>query len=179
MKQLLVTVGTTEFDQLIEMIDNESFLSLMQKFGFQRLLVQHGRGIYSMKVLTAPLVAAKYGIEVLTMRFHDNLAEVIATCDLLIGHCGAGTILDTVSAGTALVVVINTTLQGNHQTELADMLEGQGQCKVTIPAKLLSCLQCAYEDNLLGKYQTQQKMQFPILQPDRFAIVVDEMFDFS
>lgn len=198
-KLVLVTVGTTEFDELIQAIDQEAFLVELQKFGFQRLLVQVGRGSYTPKLLgqcqcqEASLLRAKHSISVEVIRFHDNLAAVINECALLIGHCGAGTILDAVgsAAGTKMIVVINDSLQGNHQMELAGMLMSRGVCRVTSPAGLLGTLAQAHRDNLLGampmpmpmhsqrSQRGQQQASFPILEAERFAATVEGMFDFS
>ena len=40
--------------------------------------------------------------------------------DMIISHCGAGSVLEAISLRKFLIVVVNSTLQGNHQTELAD-----------------------------------------------------------
>jgi beta-1,4-N-acetylglucosaminyltransferase len=41
-------------------------------------------------------------------------------------YAGAGTVLETLEARVPLVVVINDTLMGNHQLELAERLAAEG-----------------------------------------------------
>jgi hypothetical protein len=48
-KYALVTVGTTEFDGLVKGVDSKAVLCGLQDAGFQRLLVQHGRGQYKIQ----------------------------------------------------------------------------------------------------------------------------------
>ena len=51
---------------------------------------------------------------------------------MVIGHAGAGTILDTLRNRLPLLVVVNETLMGNHQHEIADaMVEGNYLLKAT------------------------------------------------
>lgn len=174
---VVVTVATTEFDQLIEAVDSELFLQAMSRFGFAKLLVQRGRGTFEPNLLSQrDHVLAKYGIEVEIIRFHDQFADVIRSCDLLIGHCGAGTILDAVVGQTKMIVVVNDTLQGNHQMELARVIQEKDFCKVTSLPDLYACLDRCYEENFVGK---TQHTTFPILEPDRFAYVLDSLFEFA
>lgn len=59
--------------------------------------------------------------------------------DLVIGHAGAGTILDTLRNKLPLLVVVNESLMGNHQHEIADaMLEGKYLMKATVSTLLSS-----------------------------------------
>jgi UDP-N-acetylglucosamine transferase subunit ALG13 len=48
-KFVLVTVGTTKFDALIQAIDNVDFLQALVDRGYNKLLVQHGRGSYAIQ----------------------------------------------------------------------------------------------------------------------------------
>lgn len=46
--------------------------------------------------------------------------------DLIISHAGAGTVMEALRLKKQLVVVINTLLMDNHQTELARAMADQG-----------------------------------------------------
>eukprot|EP01031_Cornospumella_fuschlensis_P024465 gene24465-29569_t len=174
MKQVLVTVGTTEFDELIAAIDNEEFLVEMSKIGCKKLLVQHGRGVYNPAELK--LHADRYNITLITFQIDPNLPKIIAESDLMIGHCGAGTILDAVTTHTKMVIVINPTLQGNHQLELASVLEKKRICKVTYPNRVVQCLKECFDENFANNMQLPS---FPIMESERFARCVENVFDFS
>ena len=45
-KTVLVTVGTTKFDELVKEIDTTGFAEVLQKLGYTKLLVQRGAGAY-------------------------------------------------------------------------------------------------------------------------------------
>jgi beta-1,4-N-acetylglucosaminyltransferase len=55
-----------------------------------------------------------------------NSDEYIAASDILIGHCGAGTVLDALKSGTLAIAVSNEQMMNNHQRELLDELK---ECK--------------------------------------------------
>ena len=44
---VLVTVGSTKFDQLIRVVDTEAFATALHERGYESLLVQVGRSISS------------------------------------------------------------------------------------------------------------------------------------
>ena len=46
--------------------------------------------------------------------------------DLIISHCGAGTILEILKLGKKSIGVINTDLLDNHQVELAEAMQQKG-----------------------------------------------------
>ena len=45
----LVTVGTTEFNDLIRGVDSLAVLKQLQKSGYHKLIVQHGNGHYKIR----------------------------------------------------------------------------------------------------------------------------------
>ena len=67
------------------------------------------------------------------------------SADLIISHCGAGSILEALGLTKPLIVVVNTTLQGNHQAELSDALSAEGYCHATTPSQLISLLKAIGE----------------------------------
>ena len=49
------------------------------------------------------------------------LDTLIFSADLVISHCGAGILLECLRSDHAIcIAVVNDTLMGNHQSELAD-----------------------------------------------------------
>ena len=55
-----------------------------------------------------------------------SLESYFKNADLIISHCGAGTISEVLKLRKPLVVVVNETLMHNHQTELATALAEDG-----------------------------------------------------
>ena len=53
----------------------------------------------------------------------DDMKKAFAEADLIIGHAGAGTIMEVMQIGKPLIVVVNDILMENHQTELASRLK--------------------------------------------------------
>ena len=43
-KQLLITVGTTKFENLIKAIDNDNFYNMIINNGFSKIIIQKGYG---------------------------------------------------------------------------------------------------------------------------------------
>lgn len=171
-KDFFVTVGTTDFDELLERIDNAAFPQLLKEFGCCSLTVQRGRGSYVFNKLKSACEDA--GIELSVYRFKPTLAEDMNKADAIISHCGAGTVLESVSLKKFLIVVVNPTLQGNHQTELADAMAEQGWCIATEPNKLFDKLSALAS---IGDPWAKIKA-YPEAEPELFSGLVDSLFDF-
>ena len=60
--------------------------------------------------------------------------------DLIVSHAGSGSILESLSLGKRLVVVVNESLMDNHQAELANELDTQGLCVSAKPSNLMGAL---------------------------------------
>ena len=54
--------------------------------------------------------------------FKSSLEHDMCSADLILSHAGAGTVTEALKLQKRLVVVINTLLMNNHQTELAHAL---------------------------------------------------------
>jgi beta-1,4-N-acetylglucosaminyltransferase len=169
---IFITVGTTEFDQLIEAIDNLEFLVVLRDKGFTKLTIQLGRGTYEPSCLLNE--ASRLGIELDVFRFKPTLDEDMSTADLIVSHCGAGSILEAVKNRKLLVVVVNETLQDNHQTDLADAMTAAGCCYSTSPQHIVRTLR---EAPVAAQGGTAS-LQFPINNSIGFCKAITSMFDF-
>lgn len=182
-RKLLITVGTTEFDELLEKLDNELFLDSLQKFGFKDILIQRGRGSYRFHNIVdegsgvdewTGVDRCGIGIKFRIIRFHDDLSSLIQWSSFVIGHAGAGTILDVLCESRPILVVVNHTLQGNHQEELAKAIGSHPLCGVS------------HCDTFLGNFIKQNtnvshlsfdehSSALPILQADKFAGFLNQL----
>ena len=82
----------------------------------------------------------------------------------MISHAGAGSILEAMESRKLLLVVINDSLMGNHQTELASKMRRSGHCF------------CATVDTLegaIGVLDPDILTPFPPAAPQRFGAFVD------
>uniref|UniRef100_A0A182MVS8 UDP-N-acetylglucosamine transferase subunit ALG13 n=1 Tax=Anopheles culicifacies TaxID=139723 RepID=A0A182MVS8_9DIPT len=117
-KHVFVTVGTTEFADLVRIVSSASVLQQLTDLGCETLTIQFGRGeelnVEQVQKLTTIRVSA-YGLK-------SSIGDDINKADLVISHAGAGSCLEVLEAGKPLIVVVNETLMNNHQTELAERL---------------------------------------------------------
>lgn len=114
-KTIFVTVGTTLFDKLVSATTSSAALDWMASKGYTRLVIQYGRG-------KEPILPQILSIKIETYRFRPTLDEDMRAADLIISHAGAGTVMEAMKYQKNLVVVINTLLMDNHQTELANAM---------------------------------------------------------
>lgn len=173
-KTVFVTVGTTEFNELIASIDCIEFLKCLKGLGFNKINIQIGRGSYEPSLLL--LKGSEYEMQIDFYRFKPSLETDIASADLIISHCGAGSILEAVMKKKMLVVVINTSLQDNHQTELSDALTSRNYCLSTVSNELISSLYKISNCNIINFSNCNS---FPINNPNYFNDVLNKMYEFD
>ena len=82
--QAFVTVGSTKFDGLIDIIVSEYFLTTLSTSGYTRLVVQYGNS----KVRQPFCNGTSHGVEVITWPFKPSLREEYLAADLVISHAG-------------------------------------------------------------------------------------------
>lgn len=151
MSTLFVTVGSTSFDELIRSVCSESCLKVLVSKGFNQVVLQIGRGTYIPE--KSPLLDIKW------FDFKDSISDDLKNASLVIGHAGAGTILESLFERTPLIVVLNEQLMDNHQTELAERLAAEGLLKYTT----CSSLQKTLEDlNLDDLTKTHRKTEYNV-----------------
>eukprot|EP01066_Platyproteum_vivax_P011870 Platyproteum_vivax@DN5381_c0_g1_i1.p1 len=117
---IFVTVGTTDFDNLIRHVDTDEFINQAWQEGYRSISLQTGRGEYHVKTL---LESKRLAVEV--YNFKPSLEDDMKNADLIISHAGAGSILEALDLKKRVIVVVNTDLMHNHQTEVADALSSR------------------------------------------------------
>jgi beta-1,4-N-acetylglucosaminyltransferase len=138
-RTIFVTVGTTLFEDLIEKVTTESAFHWMVSRGYRRLVIQYGKGTKpDLPSTTTTTTDGLLTIE--CYNFKASLEADMKAADLIISHAGAGTVMECVRLGKRLVVVINTILMDNHQTELANAMGQRRHLFVVQDPKLLSDL---------------------------------------
>lgn len=146
MSRLLVTVGTTRYDPLIQHVSSPDFLELAADLGIVSILIQHGTS-------PRPSIVAPKRLCVQTEAFISNLPDHIELSDIVIGHCGSGTVLDVLrgsifasasadsSTRPRLILVPNDALMDGHQRELAEEIARQNWAVISIVSDLGQALQ--------------------------------------
>ena len=133
MRTVFVTVGTTQFESLVDVLLSDEILGLLAKHGYKRLVMQLGRG-------PEPTVPASLPLKVEWYRFKPSLDEDMQGAELIVSHAGAGSILEGMRLGKLMIVVVNDALMHNHQQELAEELESRRHLLSTTPGGLAATL---------------------------------------
>lgn len=130
-RRLLVTVGTTQFDMLIEAILSDSVMQALTTSGYTDIRLQIGSALETVREKARFVSSA---LELVNLEYYDyksSLESDIEWANLVIGHAGAGTILDVLRGPVsgkgnlirpALLIVSNDTLMNQHQSELVEEL---------------------------------------------------------
>jgi beta-1,4-N-acetylglucosaminyltransferase len=174
-RNVFITVGTTEFDELVCEIDDMNFIHTLKENGFTSATLQIGRGTHEPSILSSG--CSELVVEV--YRFKPTLDEDMKRADLIISHCGAGSILEAVKYEKELIVVVNNSLQDNHQTELADAMSDAGYCVATVPSQLRKVLQDRRDNQVFPAPPKKNMSNIPITDPSHFCKAVNDMYDFS
>ncbi|KAG1676748.1 hypothetical protein FOA52_005037 [Chlamydomonas sp. UWO 241] len=140
-KTILVTVGTTKFDDLVKAVDDAEFAAAAVAKGYTHLKVQHGAGAYAPHNLIGVGEASGVAASGLTVEFFDYAPSLdMEGATLVISHAGSGSIFEALSIGRPLIVVPNPALMDNHQAELGSHLAQLGHLVCSTPASLTSAL---------------------------------------
>lgn len=131
-KRVLVTVGTTKFEKLIQAASSREVLDELHRLGYDSVQYQTGSGKYT-KI-------DYMGLKLQYDSYFENFAEEIAKSDLVLSHGGAGTCLEVLKNRKPLIVILNEDLMDNHQIELATRLQLDGYLQYCTCDKLLYTL---------------------------------------
>ncbi|XP_013103127.1 UDP-N-acetylglucosamine transferase subunit ALG13 homolog [Stomoxys calcitrans] len=159
-----VTVGSTKFDALIQQITSDDILKILKKKGCRKLILQVGKGLR----VEEDKIGHKYNIQVEQYDFKIEPKRMdIINSDLVVGHAGAGTCLDILTARKLGILVINDQLMNNHQQELA--LHMKKECY----------LQCCTVDELktaLENVNTEKRNMYePGKNMNKFVEFMDDL----
>jgi beta-1,4-N-acetylglucosaminyltransferase len=138
-------VGTTKFDKLIEVTASKAFHDFVsQEYGTRRIIFQIGQGTHIPQ-------SFNHGVVVEWFRLRPDVSEVLKESDLVITHCGAGSVMDAMKANKKVVAVVNRSLMDNHQTELACAMADEGPYLFAVenPERLVGVLKSANFDKLV------------------------------
>ncbi|PHJ19739.1 glycosyltransferase family 28 c-terminal domain-containing protein [Cystoisospora suis] len=80
------------------------------------------------KVFSSDPQCSSDALSISYFRFKPSLEDDLRKADVVISHCGAGTVLQTLRFQKRLVAVVNKTLMNNHQLELGEELQRRGHC---------------------------------------------------
>jgi beta-1,4-N-acetylglucosaminyltransferase len=185
-RKVLVTVGTTEFDELLQQLDSANDLwKELEAFNCKHVLIQRGRGTYLFHNFVDQrseegVFTTRNGIKVEIFRFHPDLAELIYQVELVISHAGAGTVLEVSSARKLMLVVVNPTLQDNHQEELANAIVSMNSSKCAVAR--LNDVMTPLRDLIMNNSNSsfvEDGILFPILDSSNFMGIVSDVFNFQ
>ncbi|OEH74657.1 glycosyltransferase family 28 c-terminal domain-containing protein [Cyclospora cayetanensis] len=152
---VLVTVGTTSFDELVLTASSEPFLRVLRRIDCAALTFQIGRGhkvpfgispVHPDLSTRGVLVDVRGIPSVKVVRYITCLAASISAFHLVVSHCGAGTLLEALRKRLKVVACVNPLLLNNHQAELATQLAAGEHCVTLqdlseLPAKTLEAWQ--------------------------------------
>lgn len=132
-KSVFVTVGTTQFDELIASATKENTLKALKYKGYTSMNIQKGNGKFIVKPSNI--------LEISSYKFKPDIGPDISCSDLVISHGGAGSIMQALDHRKPLLVVVNEELMDNHQFELAEKLCEEKYLYFTTCKSLCSCIQ--------------------------------------
>ena len=157
-KKIVVTVGSTHFDSLISIIDSQKFIDLARSKGFGHITAQIGAYEGEINNLT----------DYFDYTTPDLMKKHFEEADLIIGHAGAGTIIEVLQLGKPLIVVINEILMENHQTEVADAFHDKGLLEMATVSNFL--------DHFAKSSFEPHKISF---NADEFVSIIDAHYNFK
>ncbi|KAJ3245099.1 N-acetylglucosaminyldiphosphodolichol N-acetylglucosaminyltransferase catalytic subunit alg13 [Chytriomyces hyalinus] len=113
---VFVTVGTTQFDALVDAVTSKAFIARIAASGITQLTVQHGTSKPQNSVMeNTPLRLTLFD-------YSQSLHEHMSTASIVISHAGAGSLLECLRLKKCTIAVPNATLMHNHQAQLADRM---------------------------------------------------------
>lgn len=119
---MLATVGSTHFDPLINSLTTQEALAALNAAGVSDLVLQFGRG--QPYLPSASMMSSTASPRIESFAYTASLVPKLSRADIVVTHCGAGSVFEALRLRRHVVAVPNRTLMDDHQTELADALSG-------------------------------------------------------
>ncbi|KAI0256625.1 glycosyl transferase [Lactifluus subvellereus] len=130
--RVLVTVGSTKFETLVNAALSQPVLDALAQKGYSDIVIQCGNSqVDELGPTDAERRLHRHGLNIHVWRFRPSLNEEYDAADLVIGHAGSGTILDVLRRGKPLIIVPNPTLLNNHQEDMAHAMGVLRHAKVS------------------------------------------------
>ena len=121
-------------------------------------LVKYAEGLQSLKVEVKDFIV---------------LDTLIFQADLVISHCGAGILLECLRSDHATcLAVVNDSLMGNHQSELADKLSADNYIYQSVPSKVLADVKRVLEELRSGR---SKLTRYPPRKEQVIVDLIDEL----
>jgi beta-1,4-N-acetylglucosaminyltransferase len=115
---VFVTVGTTQFNELIETMSSPKICDLLAKNGkFTSMTLQIGNGSF---VPNVNVQTSSLSVQYFTLK--PTISDEMEKADLIVSHAGAGSLFEALRLKKKVIAVVNESLMDNHQRELADVL---------------------------------------------------------
>lgn len=138
-RNIFVTVGTTLFEEIVDVILSDEILTLLQQYQCKFLRIQYGAG-KKIDATKQEQIENRFAIKVDCYDFKAEILSDITWSDLVISHAGAGSCIEVLTHRKPLIVVVNDKLMHNHQTELAHQLFIDGHLLYCSPYELIEML---------------------------------------
>ena len=158
-KSILVTVGTTQFEELKNLALNKDFYELLINNGFSQLYIQIGNNQFE------NIEKSYKTLKIILFNFKpsESFNHLIKDCNLIISHGGAGTLIQSILFGKKPIAISNDKVKDNHQVELIKELKSNGyiyECQIQ---NLLNFL----KDKIsITSFENDIVLDLPILSDD-------------
>ena len=115
--KVFVSVGTTKFDELINLFDDNTFTQNLPYIN--ELTIQYGHSKQPQQ----------HNIPLNAFSLTNKFKEYVEQSDLVISTASAGVRLDVIEAKKPHIIIANRALHGDHQKEMVDALQGNKSVK--------------------------------------------------
>ena len=156
-----MTVGSTQFDELVAAAASVEVQEALRGRGFGRMTIQFGAGkapfADEAEDAGRPLACSWY-------RYKPSLADDMRRAHLVVSHAGYGCLIEALSLRKPVVAVVNRRLMDDHQREIADHLQRHRYALQATPETLADAIATADFD---------AREMLPDAVPQKYAQFID------